>query len=235
MLNYDNPATRLFAVLEQGRRVTHSENCRAVWVKILGTSEPVALARRLADTRALIGESVDLATRLAPRYRPIEHWIKQTNTAFDRMHLDGQWGSFIAHIDSHAMDHLETLTHLLDAKLPDSAMSEDIVLNFRTEIDELLVEILRADLDSELRMYLVRSLGKIINALDEYKLTGSAAILDAVQTAVGGVVIDVELQSKARESTLAKKALSAIARTATAFSTVKGVAESIEYVIKLLE
>jgi len=217
-LHSDNPAARLLKILEAGKKVTASANCRLTWHELLDVAheEPALLMYRLGK----VMELTDLIIREIRDNYPNQanshtYWSSKVNTAFMQQNLNGQWKDFIAHIDEHTISFLNMSTDLLDNKSSTQLMNENDIKDIRTKIDALLLEAIDLDLDPEFKRYIVRYLKKIITAIDEYQISGAIPISEAIEGAFGHAFVDENYRSNMSETDFGSKVVSTLGAVAS--------------------
>jgi hypothetical protein len=196
-MDYDNPAGRLLAILEEGKKKDVNQNCRQVWCELLSAgNDHAVLMSRLGHLFELPAQIIQEIEDNFPAHRKNSaHWQSQVNHAFYVQALNGNWGSFIAHIDDHTISYLGLTAELLQTKANTKFIADDQILEVRNKIEALYEEVLAGDIPSEVKIYLTRYLRKILCSIDEYFLTGALPILEATGTLLGHAFVDEKYRS----------------------------------------
>lgn len=206
-MDYDNPAARLLAILEAGTKNDANKSCRQTWHELLGTGNSQALLMsRLGKLFALPEQITQAIDDNFPGHRKNStHWESQVNHAFLAQELNGKWGSFIGHIDSHTISYLGLTAELLQTKANTKTIADDQMLEVRNKLEELYQDVLTSDLETDIKTYLIRYLRQILTSIDEYFLTGALPILEATGTLLGHAFVDEKYRDFLRNEELGNR------------------------------
>lgn len=202
MILIENPAARLLAILEEGKTIPANQSCRNAWNKILGTEAlpDKFLLSRLAKVIELPNQTSELLELLNTSKnleRANQYWINQVNGGFINQKLNGAWDSFISGIDERTIDALTHTTELLETKSTIKSDAPQDLSEIKSAFQKLLDEILiNEELDKDVKRYLVRSLQRIIVAIDEHFISGYTPIIEAIETTIGYAVLDSKTSEK---------------------------------------
>jgi len=223
-MDHTNPAFRLLSILENGRSKDQSTACRTIWAEILKTSEnSPELLIRLGKTMELPSLIVQALQDTYPdEPNTWDHWSSQVRNAFMQQQLHGPWSSFIGYIDSHSYTYLRMHAKLLQVQSKTKPLNSEILEETRSTLNECLTNLLKAELDQEVKTYLARNLRKLIAAIDEYHITGTTGIFDSIEVVMGHQVFDPKYKSFIRESDLGQQISTVVGIIADAMSIVMG-------------
>jgi hypothetical protein len=208
-MNYDNPAVRLLAIINEGKGHSVEANCRKVWEKILRVenNNPLLMSR-FGNVMELPEAAINAIRDNYPNQgNTWSHWESQVNGAFMSQDLNGQWQSFIGRIDGHTITYLTVAADLLHAKSNTKAILGDEVSALRDSLNEILSTVISGDLPEDVKKFVVRNIRKILLSIDEYSITGALPILDAVESTLGHAHIDKQYWSFLRDTELGKRLL----------------------------
>ncbi|WP_372191351.1 hypothetical protein ACCQ21_19530 [Xanthomonas axonopodis pv. desmodiigangetici] len=223
-MQYDNPAARLLAILEAGQKISINERCRNVWQSLLETESQPQLMSRLGKLMSLPQEIIDQTRELYPNQRPTwSHWSNQVNTAFAAQNINAEWNTFIRYIDSHTVDYLAISADLLQAKSTVQQLNFDDLLSTREMIDSLLQSVLESEISRDLKKFIVHHLRKILTSIEEYKITGSIPILDAVESTIGHAHLEKSFYEFLTDTELGRRILDTLAATANVVTVAVGI------------
>lgn len=223
-MDHSNPAFRLLKILEEGKDIQRETRCKQVWASILKTNEnsPELLIRmgKVMELPSLI------VTALQDTY-PEEpntwtHWQTQILNAFSAQQLNGQWGSFIANIDTHSFTYLRIHAKLLQVQSQSKPLNEDLLEKTRSNLNDCLSELMKSDVDNAVKGYIARNLRKLIAAIDEYHITGSTGIFDSIEITMGHQVFDHKYRDFIKDSTLGQKITNILGTLADAMAISQG-------------
>ncbi|MEI6706132.1 MAG: hypothetical protein WCK96_03235 [Methylococcales bacterium] len=205
MILIENPAARLLAILEKGKTIPPNETCENAWIKILETQRStnslfftrLAKVMELTNQSSKLLENLDLTEKFK---RANQHWVNQVNAAFVNQKLNGQWETFIKYIDDRTIDGLTTATEHFEMKLAinlNVPQAQEKLSEIKSTFQTLLDDILKnEEIDKEVKRYLVRSLQRVIVAIEEHFISGYTPIIEAIETTIGYAVVDSKTPEK---------------------------------------
>ena len=84
-------------------------------------------------------EIIERTKELYPNQQPTwQHWSQQVNAGFSSQNLNGQWQTFIQHIDPHTITYLTMSSDLLEAKSSIKQLELPKITELRGTIGELM-------------------------------------------------------------------------------------------------
>lgn len=186
-MEFDNPAGRLLAILQLGKVRARDSACRQQWHEILQTENNESkLMSSLGKVMALPMQILDdLNEHYLPHQVHADHWVSKVNAGFTNQNFHGQWASFIDQIDNHTISYLSHSAMLLEAKSKTKIIGADDLASFKASFNELIEEVFNADQPKELKFFVIKNLRKIIEAIDDYRLTGSLPLIEAMDATIG--------------------------------------------------
>ncbi len=235
-----NPAERLLKILVEGKTFDNKKKCRDVWGSLLkvSPSDDALLMARLGKAMELPLEVEAAIEEHVPEEKATQaYWIKRVSSAFKQQNLEQPWETFNKYIDDHTISYLRMSSKLLGVLSNGSSLSDEKIDEVRESISELLSDVRGSDIAPQAREFLIRSLQRILLALDEYHISGSLPIINAVESTFGHVVINPEFRQAVTESSLSDKiwnTLSVVASAVTVISGVPQIASDISVAIQAL-
>lgn len=220
----DNPATRLLAILKAAKQMDPNASCKDSWNKLLDSGDDIALLMsRLGRVMELPRQVNQAMVDSFPDKDGLRiHWQGQVNAAFMTNNLGATFNTFLQHIDPHTITYLEFTSELLQKVSDVGNLSNADVDKYRELLNTILVEVLASDLDGHLKTYVVRSIRKIINSLDEYKLTGVTPILDSIDALVGHALPDKEYRNFLSDHALGQRLFECVSTMANVITVSVG-------------
>ncbi|MDD5215896.1 MAG: hypothetical protein PHQ03_10220 [Methylococcales bacterium] len=204
MILIENPAARLLAILEKGKSIPPEQTCQSAWNTLLDVhATPNMFLPRLAKVMELpnqIIELLDLLDTKDKQKNANKHWIGQVNTGFMCQSLNSQWVTFIQHIDEHTINYLIIISDIIEKQSNIKAQdSTQELSDIKQTLQNLLNDILgneELDKDKDIKRYLVRSLQRVIVAIDEHFISGYTPIIEAIETTIGYMALDFKTDEK---------------------------------------
>lgn len=224
-MKFDNPAGRLFEVLNKVKKYPPSSQARLVWRETfeLPAADQLSplMTAKIATTMLLIQQSLELLNEEHPELA--DHppaWASQVSSAFQAHNMHGDIAGFVGSITAETLSSVLMTAALLDKGSNRKALSAEQLVEMREAIATVLDEVLDStDLETDLKIYVARSLRKILAAIDEYKLTGATPILESIEQAVGHAMVDPKYRNFLTDTQLGQRVFDAF-QTASAIVTV---------------
>ncbi|SIQ01638.1 hypothetical protein [Pseudacidovorax sp. RU35E] len=226
-MNLNNPAARLYEFLMRARAYPKDRKSREVLYELLDTENDGDLFERFGQLRKLVDEIAEENSRQGFTGRFTTYWVGPVQRAFQNVHFSGTWNTFIDSLDETAIMFLESTVDILNERIV--KLEEEDLENYRARLNEILEKVLASNESEEFKIYFKNSVGKIIDTLDNYKITGDKALFSAFNEAVGGMVTDENLRTQADRSDFIKKAFAVLKSGLDLASKMKGASEAISY------
>jgi hypothetical protein len=186
-MEYDNPANRLLSILIKGKAIPGPTQCREAWQQLLGeVDNDVQLASRLGKVMELAELSAQsIRDEFPQQSQACAHWESTVNYAFMAQSLNASWDTFISHIDNHAVNYLQLVSELLQTKLGAKVISDEELRLVREQVDCICAEVIGSNIEIQVKQYLIRTLRKILTAIDEYRISGAYPVMDTIDAVFG--------------------------------------------------
>lgn len=207
---YDNPASRLQAVLEQGLAVPHDQSCRRAWEEILGVqgSDTSELFAKLGKVMELPRQTHLLLEMHFPHQADNSHlWRDPVELAFLNQQLGGAWVTFIKHINPYCVPQIGLIAELLHSKIAAKTLKEEELTKILGDVKALIDEVEASSISQHLKNYLLQELSQLAQSVREYKLSGATPILKQAESMVGHALLDREYSNFLTNHELGKRLL----------------------------
>ena len=119
----------------------------------------------------------------------------------------------------------------MHAKILDLGSKRKVVdpaklVEVREKLDAILSDVLASDeIEDAPKKYLVRNLRKLITSIDEFRLTGSEAIFDAIEVIVGHAAFDQGYKEALTKNPVGSKLTDCLQNLANIVSVAQGLKE----------
>ncbi len=216
-MNTDNPAGRLLYILQECKKISQHSTGREAWRKILNVNanNDALLVSRLGKVMELPNQVInDIQNNFPNQKNSHKHWSAKVNTAFTQHDLNGQWSKFIQHIDEHTINYLTMSVDLLDTKENITILSTEKIEKIREQIDTILKEIIKMDLDENFKKYLTRYLRQILTSIDEYNISGIIPIMESIEATLGHAFLDEKYRANLTNTDSGKKIIKVLSSIA---------------------
>ena len=163
------------------------------------------------------------------------HWFTQVTSAFESQLLCNTWSTFNDRIDHHTITYLKIHAQLLQANTKTKTLNAEALDSAKLGLKEVLELLLQDEnIDKNVRVSLSRNIRKLINALEEYKLTGCAGIFDSIEILVGHAYFDPKYGEIIRKSTIGEKVTNIVSALADSMAVILGLPQAADSVKELL-
>jgi hypothetical protein len=205
MKNLNNPAARLHALLHKAKQNADLRNkpSTEAWSMLLNaaTNNQALMLKRLGGVMELPSIIKARIENLAE----VEHdlylrWLPKVEEAFRANHLAGGFNGFIDKIDDTTLLGIEHCAAILSRRDPDPEIKPEELESLRQRVDGLIKETTEAEIDTDLKRFVLKHLFAIRNAIDEYQVFGSKPLVTAFGEAVAAVYTDPQTAIKASTS-----------------------------------
>ncbi|MEZ7278642.1 hypothetical protein [Pseudoalteromonas sp. 68 DY56-GL68] len=234
-MDVNNSAGRLLNILMEGKEANPNENCKKVWSRILNVEEDnsFVLVGRIGKVFSLVDNiSTELKKLDNVDVKRYMSWTKYLDTAFSKCNLESSWNEFIKHINEPILDYLHMTSGMLSTNCPQPVLPRSELESIYDGAKDLIDKIIDSDLPQSIKQYFLSQLRKIIIAIEEYKITGSAEVVDIVEATFGKAVLSKEIIEGKDTDEVKGKFWKFMAKTALVISTVAGAIQIADYTAK---
>ncbi|QBG36105.1 hypothetical protein [Litorilituus sediminis] len=234
-MDVNNSAGRLLNILMEGKEANPNENCKKVWSRILNVEEDnsFVLVGRIGKVFSLVDNiSTELKKLDNVDVNRYMSWTKYLDTAFSRCNLESSWNDFIKHINEPVLDYLHMTSGMLSTNCPQPVLPKSELDNIYDGAKVLIGKIIDSELPPNIKQYFLSQLRKIIIAIEEYKITGSAEVVDIVEATFGKAVLSKDIIEGKDTNEDMGNFWKFMTRTALIVSTVAGVIQIADYTAK---
>lgn len=187
-----NPAGRLYHLLSEAVRKNNNRTFGKVWAEVFGI-DPEDRGRLLVMLSHLIRqiEEGKEAVRSNPEslrqdlhLKPFEKLTK----AFSVMNLDAKWrGWKKSHLPDETVSDLEWCAEGLKQVYPEGEIDGDELTKLREDVEELISEVRKADIEEDLKAVIIDGLEHVRRAIVEYDLRGVDGLVQALEQNIGTI------------------------------------------------
>jgi len=191
-MSSNNPAARLYKVLEDCRSLDKDIKRKAAvqgWAKVLGLE-----GKDSYIVLSKIGKILALPEQIATEIRQIKvlsshdhylEWQPEFFTLFLNMNIGSSFENFSTRITKGLMAGIARCDDQLKTHRPEKEILPADLLAVRQQADELYETVSVSELDPALKRFLTDRLYMIIDAIDNYNLTGGNGLVLAMDATLG--------------------------------------------------
>ncbi len=238
-MQYDNPAGRLLEILIAVKQHAKNTEAREVWRKVFGlpgNELGPALSAKLGKAMLLSQQALDLLSEDHPELvDTTPSWALQVSGAFQSHNVHGTIDTFSNNISADTIANVRTAAVLLQKGSNRKVLALEELKLVRDNLEALHQEVLASSQPPEIKVFLCRSLRKIIGAIDEYQLTGAAPIFEGIEQAFGHAGLDSEYRSFLTDTELGGRVLNALAAAGNLMTVAVGLPQLAHFTTLLLK
>jgi hypothetical protein len=233
-----NPATRLHAILARAKTVGAADKMVDGWRRSLllpADLDELAVMGKVGRVFTL----PEIITREIQRFKDLDFdldlgWRKDLGDAFRRIAFQTHFGQFSNRLSDSLLINIQFCAHELEKRVPEKEISREHVDQLRDAVWQLYDEVLKSDLPPTAFRYALDHLFLIIEALDNYVITGAIAVEVALNALIGTVATQREVAKDFSESDMGDKFWKTMSKIAVTLSLGKFGYELADAAVKAL-
>ncbi|MNM73894.1 hypothetical protein D3C76_359440 [compost metagenome] len=191
-MTYDNPASRILAILGSIHGTQANTPCKNAWCSALGieAGDDAKLVMKLSQ---LMGISLDAVLLMNERFPALKDQTSQWHinfvTALTSQQLNSNIQTFINGYSRKHSDFLRVMEQMIGISAP-AEIDTSLIGEFRNSISNLIDETLASQLEPKAKNYLVKALRRILAALEDYQITGVVPVIESIELVAGHMFTD---------------------------------------------
>jgi len=205
-----NPAQRLHDILTRSKQkdLQHKQMLVA-WRAVLGLPEDIDDLIVMSK----IGKVFTLPSIITTHIQRFPDlpadlylgWRKDLAAAFRAIHFSTMFGEFSNRLSDSLLTTISFCAHELSRRMPEKDVAREDLSAIRESAWSLYEEVLKSDLPPHLAQYLLDHLYLIIEAIDDFEITGAAGLERSLNAVIGAVATDTVTAKQADESQFGKR------------------------------
>ena len=234
-----NPAERLHTILTRSKRKELANNTMLVgWRNVLTVTEKIddlilmSKIGKVFTLPSIIATYIERFPDLAPDL--YLGWRNDLSPAFRAINFSATFVQFSNRLSDSMLINIRFCAHELDKRIPEKSVAQEDLNSIRESAWSLYEEILKADLPPSVARYLLDHLYLIIEAIDDFEITGAAGLEQSLNAVIGAVATDTVTAKQADESQFGKRFWGVMAKTGVVLKLGKTALELGEGVGKFL-
>jgi hypothetical protein len=194
----NNPAGRLYAFLEAAGHVDQKFSIGRVWASVL--EQPGDKTDVMAD----FGEVLKLPQQTLVAIRQLVNdsefphyadWRDTVQNVLTR-HWDESWGQVVGALSAQNLKSLKFCDIELARHSTEPTIADDEFHAIFTSVQELLSDVVDADIDKDVRHFVIDHLRTIELALYRFRIGGTKPVRDAANGVLGSLLVRQDLARK---------------------------------------
>jgi hypothetical protein len=161
-------------------------------------------------------------------------WRKDLAVAFRFVNFNSTFHEFGSRLSDSLLINIRFCAHELEKRMPEKNVSPEDLKTIRELAWELYQAVLGFELPPQIGRYLLSHLYLIIEAIDDYDITGAAGMERSFNAVIGAVVTDTPTSKEANESTFGDRFWGIVTKVGVVLKIAKTATELAEGVQKLL-
>ena len=241
---FDNPARRLLTILTKAKLIPTNENTFSAWREIFNLSHDTAtqdILMKIGKLYKLVEEVNEFIKVTAPNnLEDNNYWTTQVLHFLAQSSLSRSWADSICYIDDHTIKYIKMTAQIIDFNLDKNQnnhlknLDPNKIKDINESIKKLYEEVLNSDLNEQLKISVLKYLSRLIQTLEEYWITGSEAVLEAIELTIGHMAVDSKYREFMTKEPLGSSIMQKIGDVIIIMTAAKGFLEIIEKTNTLL-
>lgn len=238
-MSTNNPAARLHNILSKSRnKDLRSQPMMKAWRSVL------SLADDVEDTLTMskVGKVFVLPHRISAEIKQFDDldielflgWQKDLSMAFQSINFQTQFAQYSDKLSDSLLINIRFCAHELGKRRPEKIIAEKDLNDLKEAAYAVYKDVVAAKLDPQLARYLLDHLYMIIEAIDDYMITGSTGLKSALDTIVGTIATSNKVATEAKDSPFGNKFWAVVGKTAVIMELAKTAMELGEGLFKML-
>jgi hypothetical protein len=161
-------------------------------------------------------------------------WRNDLSSAFRSIHFNGAFADFGNRLSDSLLINIRFCAHELDKRMPEKDVARDELNAIRESAWSLYEEVINSDLPHDLARYLLDYLYLVIEAIDDFEITGAAGLERSLNAVVGAVATDTATAKQASASPFGERFWDVMTKVGVLLKLGKTALELEEGVRKLL-
>ena len=224
-MTINNPAGRLFNIIQAGKKEKNDKPAAEAWSNILDVpiKDKVLLLTRIGHVMALPGSIKEEIENL----ENIDHklhlkWLPKVEKCFSLLNFQLPWSQFIDKFDGEIVYGMQICSDVLSRNRPEKVADPDIIKGLLPQVNELLKDLENENLPPNVRQFIYEHLCIAKKALEEYKIRGIKPLEAEVERLTGAVVRSPWVWLQTRKSSFGERFWKCMGHLAVATTIVVG-------------
>lgn len=192
----NNPAGRLYDLLEAARQYPSEEKTKTVWANVLGVPEndTATLLKMIADVIDLVRKAKSSIVRLTD----IDHKLylkpfENIESLLCHLNFESHWENWRNHLDDFTLYGLQFGADRLARASEVTPIKDDQLDALRTELDNLIDHVLESHLPPDLKKLFLRNLEALRQAWCTYRIRGIEGLELELERSCGTILLHKDL------------------------------------------
>lgn len=235
---FDNPARRLLTILTKAKLIPINESAFSAWREIFDLSDDAAtkdILMKIGKLYKLVEEVNEFIKVTAPNsLEDNNYWTTHVLHFLAQSNLSKSWADSICYIDDHTIKYLRMTVQIIDFNLDKTQnnhlknLDTNKIKDINGSIKKLYEEVLNSDLNEQLKISVLKYLSRLIQTLEEYWITGSEAVLEAIELTFGHMAVDSKYREFMTKEPLGRSIMQKVGDVIVIMTAAKGFLEIIE-------
>lgn len=235
-----NPAQRLYDILKVARQqqAAGAQTMIQGWTAVLGLSGNHGDLQIMSKIGKVFALPALVATDIS-RFPDLDAelylgWRNDLAIAFRHVAFNKNFAEFSNRLTDSLLINIRFCAHELEKRMPEKDVSREELDVIRQSAWDLYDETLKSSLPPHLARYLLDHLYLIIQAIDDYEITGAVMLEQVVNTTIGSFMTEPTTAKAVSESEFGDKFWNVVSKVGVALKLGKTAAELVDDVRKLL-
>jgi hypothetical protein len=205
MVKLDNPAGRLYAILDEARKHPKNERAFDAWKRVLEVDDDFDVYRGIFHVRELVQEVKNLVDRLEVNKPLYLSRFERIERAVPGRNLETSWQGCADLLDEATMLSLAHLAELLSGHVAEQPIEKEELKGLEQDLDALFDKVDEGNLSPQLKEIILRQIEALLRSIREYRIRGAEGMKEALVHSYGTIIMNLGLFKKEKDSEEAQR------------------------------
>lgn len=203
MIDQNNPAGRLYAILKEALRRNEKEPTRKIWANVFDIDEvnEIQIIRNLLSLQELVEEVHELIKNNSQLNS--ELFLKSfpnLRRAVSAQNLTNPWSAYKAGLNPETMTRLEFCAEVLSGEYSEVQISADEIEELKKLLGTLVEFVEKSIMPDEFKIFVLVQLEELRRGIFDFKIHGARGLRTAMEAVIGTTITQNDKYQKIKES-----------------------------------
>ena len=237
----NNPAARLHNILKLCKSLANEMGGKPMvqaWRKVFSLDDDVEDIVVMSKVGRVYGLPSQISDEIK-QFEDLDHtlylgWKNDLAQAFQAISFTNAFSGFTNKLSDSLLINIQFCAHELSKRCPEKIVDDAQLAELKEAVYTLYQEVQKANLATELSRYLLDHLYLMIEAIDNYLITGARALQNSIDNIVGTVITNQKVATAVKDSPVGNKFWGVVGKAAVLLQISKTAMELGEGAFKLL-
>lgn len=231
----NNPAGRLFLILQKAQKIDDRKKVKEAWAEIfdLDPKNTAEILRKLGEVNKLPATiREDVTSQEDENHQLHLKKLGVVERALSNINFNSSWQGIKKQLDEATILSIEHCSDMLSKYSNEKVLEEDDLEVLRNKVQEFKNDLSGYEIDHQLSSLIFDKVNDIERAIFDYELKGTASIQKEVESAFGSYFMQIEVMQK--DEKVAVKFFEFLSHISALIHVSEYAPALVEHVVKLL-